>query len=359
MPRQKKGFTLIELLVVIAIIAVLIALLLPAVQAAREAARRTQCRNNLKQIALGEHNYHDVYKQFTPAYFDPQPTTWNIHFWMEGLLPFIEMNAIYKKIDQNQAVLAPVDMTPLGGQNYTFKNSGVCGDPCATLRPTAAVIPTYVCPSTPRTLNPYLEISGLWECTCGAFPKYQAGASDYAALGGYLGAINRFYKVFFPAGEARRQGLLSDDYGDVTIAKVVDGTSTTLICGECAGRPDLWLKGIKKVVPTDLAKPSCSPCTPDRQNNYGGGWATFDNAENWIQGTTFDGTIFPKSGTQAVCFINCNNENSAGLYSFHPASAGVAVADGSAHMLSENIDAVVFVRLISFSGRGKITDGNF
>src|ERR1700677_651211 len=68
MPRQRKsGFTLIELLVVIAIIAVLIALLLPAVQAAREAARRTQCRNNLKQMALAEHNYHDINNQLTPA----------------------------------------------------------------------------------------------------------------------------------------------------------------------------------------------------------------------------------------------------------------------------------------------------
>src|SRR5580692_8082259 len=68
MPRPRKsGFTLIELLVVIAIIAVLIALLLPAVQAAREAARRTQCRNNLKQMALAEHNYHDINNQLTPA----------------------------------------------------------------------------------------------------------------------------------------------------------------------------------------------------------------------------------------------------------------------------------------------------
>src|ERR1700680_1213911 len=69
MKRKRRGFTLIELLVVIAIIAVLIALLLPAVQAAREAARRTQCRNNLKQIGLALHNYHDVAKQL------PMPVT--------------------------------------------------------------------------------------------------------------------------------------------------------------------------------------------------------------------------------------------------------------------------------------------
>ena len=68
MPRKRHpGFTLIELLVVIAIIAVLIALLLPAVQAAREAARRTQCRNNMKQLGLAHHNYHDAHKVFPPG----------------------------------------------------------------------------------------------------------------------------------------------------------------------------------------------------------------------------------------------------------------------------------------------------
>src|SRR5580704_17513015 len=67
MSLRRRGFTPIELLVVIAIIAVLIALMLPAVQAAREAARRTQCRNNLKQLALAAHNYHDVNSMFPPA----------------------------------------------------------------------------------------------------------------------------------------------------------------------------------------------------------------------------------------------------------------------------------------------------
>ena len=65
--RRKRGFTLIELLVVIAIIAILIALLLPAVQQAREAARRTQCKNNLKQITLAMHNYHDAFNVFSPG----------------------------------------------------------------------------------------------------------------------------------------------------------------------------------------------------------------------------------------------------------------------------------------------------
>ncbi len=123
--RSRRGFTLIELLVVIAIIAVLIALLLPAVQAAREAARRTQCRNNLKQIGIAEHNYHDVNKTFTPAFlvvtgpvlgpiFGTCPCCTakqdcpNLHVWGERLLPFLEATTTYNRICMNASIESPV-----------------------------------------------------------------------------------------------------------------------------------------------------------------------------------------------------------------------------------------------------------
>ncbi|HQX48815.1 MAG TPA: DUF1559 domain-containing protein [Planctomycetaceae bacterium] len=110
-PRRMRGFTLIELLVVIAIIAILIALLLPAVQQAREAARRTQCKNNLKQMGLAMHNYHDVYNTFPPGcismpYQAAATTELSCWSWGAFLLPYIEQNALYSGLSVGNATLA-------------------------------------------------------------------------------------------------------------------------------------------------------------------------------------------------------------------------------------------------------------
>jgi len=239
--QRRSGFTLIELLVVIAIIAVLIALLLPAVQAAREAARRTQCRNNLKQIALAEHNYHDINKFFTPAmsfqWGHCLPPSFQCggcactgeiclgcvqnHFAQERLLPFLEATNVYRKICMNNPMYPPccehpgqpyykdncVYFYPCIGLNtvtppYTYINiSNPCLDACSATRAGAQVIPAYVCPSAPRVNNPFVERisqscpfhyggcppvnSNITSPLCKAFPPELAGASDYIANGGY------------------------------------------------------------------------------------------------------------------------------------------------------------------------------
>ena len=160
-PKRRRGFTLIELLVVIAIIAVLIALLLPAVQQAREAARRTQCKNNLKQIGLGIHNYLDTHGVFPfgkGASFTGVAVyaRWSQHAM---LLPFLDQAPLYNSINFN---VAP--STPGMGQVPSFMPAVTT----ANLAQSQAVIPMFLCPSDAATQtsgqNNYAANQGGWLC---------------------------------------------------------------------------------------------------------------------------------------------------------------------------------------------------
>jgi len=162
--RGKRGFTLIELLVVIAIIAVLISLLLPAVQQAREAARRSQCRNNLKQIALASHNYESAQSCL------PMGADASLIGWRQYLYPYLEYNNLYEQIPSGTITTtgtgANVGQYFAGGYGWNWSPGPSCrqGGPCYTVqdytsRMTAAGIKpwhayskaVYNCPSDPRS----------------------------------------------------------------------------------------------------------------------------------------------------------------------------------------------------------------
>jgi prepilin-type N-terminal cleavage/methylation domain-containing protein/prepilin-type processing-associated H-X9-DG protein len=190
-PLRKRGFTLIELLVVIAIIAVLIALLLPAVQQAREAARRTQCKNNLKQLGLAMHNYHDTLNRFPFAAHH-----WGYGGWVLFVMPYIDQAPLYNKWNHStQYHVAPNVSLTLGR------------------------LSAHSCPSDTATAT--------WVAT--GMPNYNyavnVGNTSLARVSPLNGVT--FLKAPFYYEESRTLPAIS--YG---IRDVVDGTSNTLMLSE-------------------------------------------------------------------------------------------------------------------------------
>jgi prepilin-type N-terminal cleavage/methylation domain-containing protein/prepilin-type processing-associated H-X9-DG protein len=248
--RDRRGFTLIELLVVIAIIAVLIALLLPAVQSAREAARRAQCVNNLKQLALACHNYHQTYNQFpSNLYLHPCYATnvyfWNNSSWIAYLLPNMEQQPLYNAI--NFSFMWGTYQICNWGQGLSIVN--------LTVRQT--VINSLLCPSDPSPptdLNnsdevwgqlaagtSYVGNGGDFCLACGnAGPTQQifCAAQGYYCRGMQLGDPQNPYAV--PIQGSTGDGIFwRQDWG-VSIPQITDGTSNTFLAGEQIQMVTLW-----------------------------------------------------------------------------------------------------------------------
>lgn len=191
--RSRRGFTLIELLVVIAIIAILIALLLPAVQQARESARRTQCSNNLKQIGLAIHNYHDTHNRFPLSSIDATLGRSGI---FASILPFLDQGNTYQQY------------------NFSLGNS----DP-ANLVAVSQRIPAYLCPTAP--FRRAVPIAG-----CDANSR---APGTYAASTGSLDPYGSF-----TSGNPNNGAIVNVSSGSTSMRDLTDGSSSTLLVGESA-----------------------------------------------------------------------------------------------------------------------------
>ncbi len=315
--RRRVGFTLIELLVVIAIIAILIALLLPAVQQAREAARRTQCKNNLKQIGLAVHNYHDTFNQFAPGAFWSLPATQDCP------------TGTHQKGSILVHILPYIDQAPLFNQ-WDFKrcDADTSVIPNTTTNIRTNVIPAYRCPSD---TSPEKNGSGF-------------GVHNYAACfgaGNTGGATGNstcqcpntpFQNWLRPNTDPNAvPGMFTRAYRTTRIRDCVDGTSNTIAFGE--------------------VRPDCS-------NHANAGWGSSNNG-NGLVSTLYPinydscNTATPASAT-AACNYRCNWITELGYKSRHVGGAHMLMCDGSVRFFSENIDMNAYANLGSKADKNPV-----
>jgi prepilin-type N-terminal cleavage/methylation domain-containing protein/prepilin-type processing-associated H-X9-DG protein len=238
--QRRPGFTLIELLVVIAIIAILIGLLVPAVQKVRSAAARTECSNNLKQIGLALHNYHDTYKKFPPALDAHYPATNRYWYWswMARVLAFVEGQNLYNQCDKYAA--------QGDGKKFTYPSPNHFWNPWGNfalpgaVNPynpgLAAVVPVYKCPADDRTLQADRVLVDPNSPNGSYWPGIGLGA--YV---GVAGAVNQDGKGIIYTLSSDRNG------SKVRMTDITDGTSNTLMVGERPPSKDLefgwWFAG--------------------------------------------------------------------------------------------------------------------
>jgi prepilin-type N-terminal cleavage/methylation domain-containing protein/prepilin-type processing-associated H-X9-DG protein len=311
-PHPRGGFTLIELLVVIAIIAILIGLLVPAVQQVRESAARTQCANNLKQLALACHSYHSAAKKFpvNSLYtYDPTAPNWS---WLAHLLPYVEQGNLYKQAN-------------IGGNPASNLNQ--------RLPQIAWQVNLFLCPSDPLSDSGPRTDLGNYNLADPVLGQLAGGVTNYrgnlganwggAAPGqpGWWGTDPRWCNPDASGnydGCGAGDGMIWDSNRPVRIGDVRDGTSNTFLIGETRVG---WCV-LTSWAHSDSAIATCAIPPNVKQ---------------------LDGTEYPMQQWW----------NTYSFSSTHPGGVQFAMADGSIRFITDSIDLATY-RAMATRARGEV-----
>jgi prepilin-type N-terminal cleavage/methylation domain-containing protein len=348
MSNKRNAFTLVELLVVIAIVGILVALLMPAVQAAREASRRSQCQNNLKQIGLGIHNFHDAKKKLPSSGRPSAASTVRIGS-LVFLLPYIERSDLWDLYDQNVNWSDP--------KNVPVTSKRIAIYECPSLATNRAIMDHSVDGAGPGV--PWVPLVALsdYGSSVGVDPRLPAAAAaaypNYHTAAGIDPVLTIQGRTALASTAAKPTNGFMPKNATVTFADATDGLSNTIAAFESAGRPLVYRRGT--VVGTD----------PAVHRVNGGGWGRAAT-DILFAGSNATGTQIP-----SVAFGRTNGydvggetysangypapygtEGTSQPYAFHKGGANVVLGDGAVKFIDEAIHIGVIAALVTRNGAG-------